>query len=97
MNQNWVYFGPFRPKIEPKSKNTVFQNSVGFLLKSRCSGHSDWIVQIPFSRKMVPNVVIQNYPDLSKEMKNGHKKHFLVKVILYETLFGSILGLKGAK
>ena len=46
---------------------------------------------------MVPNVVIQNYPDLGKEMKRGHKKHFLVKVILYETMFGSILGLKGPK
>ena len=30
--------------------------------------------QIPFSAKMVPNVVIQNYPDLSEEMKTGHNK-----------------------
>ena len=75
--------------IQPRVQECKFKN--------RCSKHSDSFVQIPFIGEMVPNLVIQNYPDLSKEMKNGHKKHFLVRVILYETMFGSILGLKGPK
>ena len=77
--------------VNPKAK-TMF-----FIILNRCSKQSDSFVQILLGGKMVPNVVIQNYRHLSKEMKNGHKNHFLVKVILYETIFGSILGLKGPK
>ena len=57
-----------------------------------------WLfVQIPFSAKMVPNVVIQNYPDLSKEMKSGHKKPLFGKSYVIQNHFWVNFGPKRTK
>ena len=66
-------------------------------IKKRCSKHSDLFVQIPFSAKMVPNVVIQNYPDLSKEMKSGHKKPLFGKSYVIRNHFWVNFGPKRTK
>ena len=63
--QKWVYFGPFRPKIDPKMVS----------------------YKIVFTKKWF----------FSAQMKKGHKNHFMVRVIIYKTIFGSIFGLKGPK
>ncbi len=62
--------------VNPKAK-TMF-----FIILNRCSKQSDLFVQILLGGKMVPNVVIQNYPHLSKEMKNGHKNELFGKSYL---------------
>ena len=62
--------------VNPKAK-TMF-----FIILNRCSKQSDSFVQILLGGKMVPNVVIQNYPHLSKEMKNGHKNELFGKSYL---------------
>ena len=46
---------------------------------------------------MVPNVVIQNYPDLSKEMKNGDKKPPFGKSYLIRNHFWVNFGPKRTK
>ena len=46
---------------------------------------------------MVPNVVIQNYPDLSKKMKSGHKKQFFGKSYVIRNHFWVNFGPKRTK
>ena len=46
---------------------------------------------------MVPNVVIQNYPHLSKEMKNGHKNELFGKSYLIRNHFWVNFGPKRTK
>ena len=53
--------------------------------------------QIPFSAKMVPNVVIQNYPDLSEEMKTGHKQPLFGKSYVIQNHFWVNFGTKRTK
>ena len=64
---------------------------------NRCSKHSDSFVQIPFIGEMVPNLVIQNYPDLSKEMKSGDKKPLFGKSYLIRNYFSVNFGPKRTK
>ena len=78
-------------------KKHIFQDSVWFLFKNRCSKHSDSFVQIPLVGETVPNVVIQNYPHLSKEMKYGHKKPLFGKSYLIQNHFGVNFGPKRTK
>ena len=74
-----------------------FQIQFYFIFKNRHSKHSDLFVQILFSAKMVPNVVIQNYPDLSKEMKSGDKKPLFGKSYLIRNHFWVNFGPKRTK
>ena len=77
--------------VNPKAK-TMF-----FIILNRCSKQSDSFVQILLGGKMVPNVVIQNYPHLSKEMKNGHKNELFGKSYLIRNHFWVNFGPKRTK
>ena len=92
-----VTYGNEKPLIESIRKKNVFRNSVWFLFKNRCSKHSDSFVQIPFIGEMVPNLVILNYPDLSKEMKSGDKKPLFGKSYLIRNHFWVNFGPKRTK
>ena len=75
--------------IQPRVQECKFKN--------RCSKHSDSFVQIPFIGEMVPNLVIQNYPDLSKEMKSGGKKPVFGESYLIRNHFWVNFGPKRTK
>ena len=77
--------------VNPKAK-TMF-----FIILNRCSKQSDSFVQILLGGKMVPNMVIQNYPHLSKEMKNGHKNELFGKSYLIRNHFWVNFGPKRTK
>ena len=68
--------------VNHKAKTMFFQILFGFFSKTGARN-----TQILFSGKKVLNVVIQNYPDLSKEMKVGHKKPLFGESYLIRTHF----------
>ena len=68
--------------VNQKAKTMFFIILFGFFSKTGARN-----TQIPFSGKKVLNVVIQNYPDLSKEIRVWHKKPLFGESYLIRTHF----------